>query len=207
MSLTVVIIALTTGVSWYAWRDASLLNRLIMSPRHIKNHNEYHRLLTSGFVHSDWNHLIFNMLTLYFFGEAIENTLIAIFGQTLGWVCYLAFYLLGIVASDVPSYLKNRNNYGYAALGASGGVSSLLFGFILIAPLNDVCLYFMICIPGFIFGLLYLGYSYIQAKRGMDNIGHDAHLYGSLFGLVFMAILVPSAVPNFISQIGSYSIF
>jgi membrane associated rhomboid family serine protease len=207
MSLTIIIIALTVGISWFAWRDELLLNRLIMSPTRITVHKEYYRLLTSGFIHKDYNHLIFNMLTLYFFGDAIESLLVSIFGQTMGWVYFLAFYLLGIIASDIPTYLKNRNNYGYAALGASGGVSSLLFGFILIAPLGDICLYFMICIPGFIFGLLYLGYSYIQAKRGMDNIGHDAHFYGSVFGLIFMAILVPSAVPNFISQISSYRIF
>jgi membrane associated rhomboid family serine protease len=206
MSLTIIIIIVTVAASWYAWRDASLLDRLIMSPTRITNHNEYYRFLTSGFIHKDWNHLIFNMLTLYFFGEAIESTLKSVFGAS-GNIYFLLFYLLGLIISDIPSYLKNRTNYGYAALGASGGVSSLLFGYILIAPLNEICLYFAICIPGFIFGLLYVGYSYIQSKRGMDNIGHDAHLYGSLFGLVFMAILVPSAVPNFISQISSYSLF
>jgi membrane associated rhomboid family serine protease len=207
MSLTIIIIIATVAISWFAWRDASLLNRLIMSPTRITVHKEYYRLLTSGFVHADQGHLIFNMLTLYFFGEAIERLLVGTFGQTMGWVCFLAFYLLGIIASDIPTYLKNRNNYGYAALGASGGVASLLFGYVLIAPLSDICLYYILCMPGFIFGLLYLGYSYIQAKRGTDNIGHDAHFYGSLFGLVFMAILIPSALPNFISQISSYSLF
>ncbi len=207
MSLTFIIIILTVAVSWFAWRDASLLNRLILSPTRITVHREYYRLLTSGFIHADWNHLIFNMLTLFFFGEFVEQKLVGLFGPVAGQVYYALFYLLGIIVSDIPSYLKNRNNYGYAALGASGGVSSLLFGYVLIEPLNDICLYYVLCIPAFIFGLLYLGYSYIMAKRGMDNIGHDAHFYGSVFGLIFMAILVPGAVPNFISQISSYSLF
>ena len=114
-------------------------------------------------------------------------------------------YLAGIVASDVPTYLKHRNSPHYNSLGASGGVSAVVFSSILFAPLNPLNLMFIpIDIPGFIFGGLYMFYSYYQANRGGDNINHDAHLYGALFGIVFSVIVVPGALVNFVQQVSTW---
>jgi membrane associated rhomboid family serine protease len=140
------------------------------------------------------------MFTLYFFGSTVE--------WRLGGGLFLILYLVGIVVSDVPTYLKNRKNPYYNSLGASGGVSAVVFASILFRPLAPLYLMFIpIPIPGFIFGGLYMLYSYYQAKRGGDYINHDAHLYGALFGLAFSILAVPSALPNFLAQISTWRLF
>jgi len=215
MSLTILLIIITAGISWYAWQNPSVLDKFMLNPVRVSKHNEYYRFITSGFIHADTWHLIFNMFSLYFFGEAMEMFLTNIFGPS-GTFYYLFLYIAGIVVSDIPTFLKNRNNSNYNSLGASGGVSALLFAFILLAPLQEVCLYFAICIPGFLFGLLYMAYTFYESRKmmaqasrfgGGGGINHDAHLYGALFGIVFMAIILPQAVPNFFEQIASWRMF
>ncbi|MFN8346421.1 MAG: rhomboid family intramembrane serine protease [Spirosomataceae bacterium] len=206
MSLTLVLIILTVGISWYAWQNPSLLTKWVMNPARVSKHNEYYRFITSGFIHADVGHLIFNMFSLYFFGEAMEAFLGQIFGSN-GIIYYLILYIAGIIVSDIPTFIKHRNNSGYNSLGASGGVSALLFAFILLAPLQKVCLYFAICIPGFIFGAIYMAYSFYEGRKMGGRINHDAHLYGALFGVVFMALLLPETIPNFFAQISSWRLF
>ena len=206
MSLTLILIILTVGISWYAWQNPSLLDKWVMDPVRVSKYNEYYRFITSGFIHADAGHLIFNMFSLYFFGEAMELFLVHIFGST-GTVYYLALYIAGIIVSDIPTFLKHRKNSGYKSLGASGGVSALLFAFILLAPLQKVCLYFAICIPGFIFGLIYLAYSFYESRKMGGRVNHDAHIYGAIFGILFMAVVLPETVPNFFAQIASWRLF
>jgi membrane associated rhomboid family serine protease len=206
MSLTLLLILITVGISWYAWKNPSLLDKWVMNPARISTHNEYYRFITSGFIHADVGHLIFNMFSLYFFGEAMEMFLGQIFG-TNGTIYYLILYIAGIVVSDIPTYFKHRHSSRYNSLGASGGVSALLFAFILLAPLQKVCLYFAICVPGFIFGAIYMAYSFYESRKMGGNVNHDAHLYGALFGILFMAVLLPASIPNFIEQIASWRLF
>jgi membrane associated rhomboid family serine protease len=206
MSLTLILIILTVGISWYAWQNPSLLDKWVMDPVRVSKYNEYYRFITSGFIHADAGHLIFNMFSLYFFGEAMEMFLGQIFGSN-GTVYYLALYIAGIIVSDIPTFLKHRKNSGYKSLGASGGVSALLFAFILLAPLQKVCLYFAICIPGFIFGLIYLAYSFYESRKMGGRVNHDAHIYGAIFGILFMAVVLPETVPNFFAQIASWRLF
>lgn len=206
MSLTLILIIITVGISWYGFQNPSFLDKWAMNPVRVASKNEYYRFITSGFIHADFGHLIFNMFSLYFFGEAMEMFLNSIFGPT-GTIYYLALYLLGIVVSDIPTFLKHRTNSRYLSLGASGGVASLLFAFILLAPLQKVCLYFAICIPGFIFGAIYMLYSFYESRKSGGYINHDAHLYGALFGIVFMALLLPASIPNFFDQIATWRLF
>lgn len=206
ISLTLILIILTVGISWYAWQNPSLLDKWVMNPVRVSKYNEYYRFITSGFIHADVGHLIFNMFSLYFFGEAMEMFLGQIFGPN-GTFYYLALYMVGIVVSDLPTFLKHRKNNGYKSLGASGGVSALLFAFILLAPLQKVCLYFAICIPGFIFGAIYMAYSFYESRKMGGRINHDAHLYGAIFGILFMAVLLPASIPNFFEQIASWRLF
>ncbi|TXK33731.1 rhomboid family intramembrane serine protease [Pontibacter qinzhouensis] len=208
LSVTLILLILTVGISWYAWQDSNnLMHSWIFQPYAVQRDNSWHRFITSGFLHADFMHLFFNMFTLYFFGQAVEMTFMAIFGPVTGILLYLLLYLGGIIISDIPTFFKHRNDPGYRALGASGGVASVVFASILFYPTNDICLYAVLCIPGFILGVLYLMYSYYQGKRMGDNINHDAHFYGAVYGFVLSLALVPQAGPLFIKQISSWSIF
>ncbi|MFC0185265.1 Membrane associated serine protease, rhomboid family [Pseudarcicella hirudinis] len=200
MSLTILLIAATVVISLLAWNNDTLLGKLLMNPFMINRKNEYWRFLTSGFIHADYGHLFFNMLSFYFFGQNIEAVFKEIFGST-GEIYFLILYLGGIILSDVPSYIKNRNNFSYNSLGASGGVSSIIFAGILFFPLDKIYLYGALGIPGIIYALLYVWYSIAMGRRGGDNINHSAHLYGALFGVIFTIAVFPSVVNIFIQQI------
>jgi membrane associated rhomboid family serine protease len=141
-----------------------------------------------------------------FFGQNVEYIYGRIAGDNGVWL-FLALYVGAIIISDLPNYFKHKNSPGYNSLGASGGVSAVVFVSILFMPLNDICLYGFICIPGFILGVLYIIYSYYQGRTMSDNINHQAHLVGALFGIIFSLIVQPSAFMSFISQISSYTIF
>ncbi len=192
MSYTIIFIAITALISFAAFNNETIYNKLILWPRAMHNNPaEYYRLLSSGFIHADWNHLIFNMFTLWFCGSAVEGTLTLISFSTL--------YLTGIVVASLPSFLKNRNNNYYRSLGASGGVSSILFFFIYCEPWSSLRIMFIpINIPSIVFGGLYLAYEAYMAKRGTGNVNHDAHFFGALYGLSFALLLDPSHGQNFI---------
>jgi membrane associated rhomboid family serine protease len=204
--ITYILIGITVLISMYAFNQPELMRRFILNPYIVKSRGEYYRFVTSGFLHKDHMHLLFNMITLYFFGRIIESVFQAIFGDS-GAIYYIALYILAIIASDVPSYFKYRHTPGYSSLGASGGVAAIVFAFILFLPLEKINLYLFIPIPGFILGGLYLMYSYYQGKRAADNINHDAHLYGALFGLVFCVLMYPASVQNFIDQLKNWRLF
>jgi membrane associated rhomboid family serine protease len=200
MSLTLLIILATVGTSFYAWNNPSLLYKWVHVPYRVNHYREYWRLLTSGFIHNDYGHLFFNMLSLYFFGEAMEGILKGQFGNQAGGIYFLLLYLGGIILSDLPNYYKHRNNSNYSSLGASGGVSSIIFACILIYPWLEMAIYF-IPIRGIFFAILYVLYSMNMAKRNYDNVNHYAHLYGALYGVVFMILILPEVVPHFVEQL------
>lgn len=196
----------TVLVSFYAFQSPSVMTSLIMNPYVTYHNRQYYRFVSSGFVHKDHMHLLWNMFSLYFFGMAIEGEFQALFGSA-GGLYFIALYVLAIIASDVPTYLKHKNNPRYSSLGASGGVSAVIFAFIIFEPLADICLYFALCMPGFILGALYIIFSWYQGRKSNDNINHDAHLYGALFGFIFCVIVAPSSIGRFIEQIKHWNIF
>ena len=200
MSITLILVIITSGISYYAFSNYSLMDKLILNPYQVTKHKQYYRFVTSGFVHADFGHLIFNMLSLWFVGEGIEQLFAALFGPA-GSLYYLFLYIVGIIVSDIPSYLKNRTNSNYNSLGASGGVSAVLFAAILFAPTMTISLYFFIKMKAFIFGILFLAYSYYEARKGTSYVNHSAHMVGAIFGMVFMAVVYPAAVPGFFAQI------
>jgi membrane associated rhomboid family serine protease len=146
------------------------------------------------------------MITFYFFGTKLERDYHYFFG-TNGIYLFILTYLAGIVVSDLKTYIKHRDNPNYNSIGASGGVASVLFASILYDPTSSICLYFAICIPGFILGGLYLVYSYFQGKRSAGRINHDAHLYGALFGILFTILIRPAVLTQFFEQIVNFRIF
>jgi len=205
MSVTLIIIIVTAAMSYAAFQDGGKKYKWLMNPYQIIHRKQYYRLITSGLIHADWAHLIFNMLTLYFFGGIVE----AYFNMVseYGTLLYIVMYIAGIVIADIPSLIKHKDNPNYNALGASGAVSAVVFSSILFNPLNELCLYGLICLPGFIFGAIYVIYSYYSAKNQRDNIGHEAHLFGALFGVIFTIIIWPGVIGHFIEQMANFSLF
>lgn len=194
-SPTIIIILINCIVSYMALNDSKLMSNLLLTPYSIKKNKEYYRFITSGFIHADFQHLIFNMISLYFFGYIAE--------AWLGTGLYILFYLAAIVVSDIPTYLKNKNNSYYASLGASGAVSAVIFASIILHPLGELSFVFLpfLKIPAIVFGIAYLVYSYYMDKQSRDNVNHSAHLFGALFGLAFIGVLYPTTIPAMIESI------
>src|SRR5210317_1990792 len=136
MSLTILIIIVTVIVTLYAWNNQDRYYRWMLNPYSVVERKQYYRLITSGFIHKDYIHLLFNMITLYFFGRVMESILFALYGPT-GFIYYLILYFAGMVVADIPTIIKQRKNYGYNSLGASGAVSAVIFSAILFNPTSD----------------------------------------------------------------------
>jgi membrane associated rhomboid family serine protease len=197
---TILCIAIV-AVSLYAWRSSSIINKFMFNPYVVVQRNEWHRFITSGFIHADYGHLFFNVFSLYIFGDLILETLGLLFGEKLADILYLALFVLGVIVSDLPSFFKHKNHPHYNSLGASGGVSSVVFASILLFPTMHISVMFVVGMPAFIYGGLYLWYSYYMSNKGFDNINHSAHLIGSVFGIIFMLILKPTLAQDFWFQI------
>ena len=193
--ITYALIGITCVVSWIAFNNRKLADRLILWPPAIDKNRQYDRLLTYGFIHADFMHLLFNMITLFFFGPLIEQ-LMSGFGL---WVFPL-FYLSALVVSILPTYLKNQKNPNYLSLGASGAVSAVLFAFILLDPWRLIFVFF-IPLPAIVFAVLYVGYSIWMDKRGGDRINHSAHLAGAAYGVMFLLIMQPKVLGHFLAQL------
>ncbi|WP_143306754.1 rhomboid family intramembrane serine protease [Chitinophaga vietnamensis] len=195
MSISLIIIITTSIISFTALNNYEQLGKLSMQPYMVKRYRQYYRFLTSGFVHADIQHLLFNMLTLYFFGPAIEGVFEQLFGNK---IFFLLYYLLGIIVSDIPSYIRHRDNSYYSSVGASGAISAIMFTAILINPWATLGLYFVIKMPAVVYGVLFLAISAWMSRKGGDNINHDAHLWGAIFGLVFPLLFHPELGPRFL---------
>jgi len=204
LSATIVIIILTVISSLMAFNNPVIRGSALFYPHAIRARGEWHRFLTSGFIHADFLHLAVNMYVLWSFGSILENIYLpAIFGQAGIWV-YIGIYFIGMVVSDIPSYFKHRHDATYMGLGASGAVSAIVFACILIGPFNgSISLLFLpdMGIPPVVFGALYLLYSAYMGRAGKDHINHDAHLYGAVFGFIFPGLLKPALFQSLIIQI------
>ena len=199
--ITVIIIAITCIVSILCFNGTLNGNKLIFNAYQVWHRKEWYRMLTSGMIHSGWGHLFFNMLTLYFFGRVVEQYFSAAFGGVLGTVLYVVLYVSALAISSLGDLVKYRNNWNYNALGASGAVSAVLFASILFAPKMGIYIYLIpIPVPGYIFAPLYLLYCWYMAKRNMDNIGHTAHFWGAVYGLLFPIICKPDVLSFCLSQ-------
>ena len=209
MSITVIIIIITVIISISAFSNQKILNDLIFYPPAVSNNKQYYRFITCGFIHADYGHLIFNLISLYFFGQFVENAFEFIFANA-GKLLYLLMYVMALVASLLPTYIKNKDNQNYRSLGASGAVSAVIFAGILLDPLNKIYLMFIpVGIPGFVFGPVYLLISAWLDKKGSDNINHSAHLWGALFGIAFLIVAGQltgdyHAVQEFVDKIQGY---
>lgn len=201
MNITIIIIILTAIVSFMAFSNAEAFYRLKFNAFLINHNRQYYRFFSYAFVHADWGHLLVNMFVLFSFGTAVENSFAEFFAGRAGFY-YLLLYVGGIGFSTLPAFSKHKNNDSYNAVGASGAVAAVLFSSILMNPqMSIIFLFFPVPIPAWIFGILYLIYSAYMARRGSDNIGHDAHFWGAVFGLVFTVALHPGFLSSFFNNI------
>lgn len=194
------IFALTVGLSIYTFSKPQLFGRLMLHPYSIqRDRSKWYLILTSGLIHKDWMHLLFNMITFYYFGFALESILVANSGS-IGHVYFAGLYIIALVLSDIPTIMQQKDNIGYYSLGASGAVSAVLFSFILFYPKVTLYIFMALPMPAFVFAFLYLGYCIWASKNARDHINHDAHLFGALTGLLITILLYPWIIRHFIGQ-------
>jgi membrane associated rhomboid family serine protease len=188
LSITLIIIIITGIISFTAFNNQKIINDLIFYPPAITRQNQWYRFFTCGLIHADITHLLFNMFSLYLFGEFVERSFSTpiLFGEK-GKLLYLIMYFLALFVCLIPTFIKHKNDYYYRSLGASGAVSAVVFAGILFDPTAKLGFFFIPpIIPGYIFGPLYLILSTVLEKRSQDNVNHSAHIWGALFGIVFI---------------------
>ena len=204
MSITIILIIITCVVSFLAFNNNNLKDRLIFSPyQHTKN-KAWWLVLSHGFIHADYFHLFFNMYVLYVFGLNVEQSFSSL--NQLGQLYFILLYVGGMVFATLPSIAKHRNNPSYRSLGASGAVSAIVFSFIVLDPTAGMGLLFLpgVSIPAFVFGILYLIAENYMSKKGNTNIAHEAHIAGAVFGLLFLGFFDYKVYTNFLESIGIY---
>jgi len=203
--MTIALVVLTVGISYLAFQREQLFDKMLLSPYDAFHKKQWYKLVTHGFVHADWMHLIINMLVLFSFGRNVEY----IFAQLEDYgvisnatLAYLLLYISAIIIASLSSLIKHKNNPNYRSVGASGAVSAIVFTHIFFQPWSKLYFYAVLPIPGIVFGLLYLGYAhYMSRKPGHDNINHEAHFFGAVYGLLFPIFLDTSLVHSFLTQL------
>lgn len=202
LSITLVIVGITALISYQGFKNREFFDKLKHYPVAEEKNKEYYRMLTSGFLHGSWMHLIINMYVLLQFGEVIENQFVSVFGN-LGRIIYVIFYLTAIVIADIPTFLKHKHNPGFSSIGASGAVSAVVFAFIMYYPLHGLTFIFFpfFAIPAIILGIGYLIYSSWASEKGRDNLDHLAHFTGAIYGVIFAIVSNPSIIQSFTQEI------
>lgn len=204
--ITLAFLVIIILFSLYCFNNRRALGKYLFHPYSIKHHREHYRFLTHAFIHGDYLHLAFNCLALWSFGQALEEHFFPqLFGEKLGKIYYILLFTGGIYAASIAEYIRNRNNMDYSSLGASGAISSVIFCFIMVSPLSQIAFFFF-PMQGWIAGVLLLGVSYYLIRRKRtgkysDNISHESHFWGALFGVVFILVLKPQLAAYFFKQI------
>jgi len=197
------IIGVTSLVSYLAFQNSELFSKLQFNAAKVIQGKEYYRLVSHAFVHANWAHLLVNMFVLFFFGKSIMVYFGYFFGNK-AIAYFLLLYFGGMIVSNLWSLIKHQNNYYYNAVGASGAVSAVLFASVFFNPWEKLYLFAVIPIPGILFAIAYLFYSYQKGKKGDDNIAHDAHFLGAIFGFIFPVLLKPSLFEQFIDKLFAF---
>lgn len=198
--MTILIIIITAVISVVAFQQVEIMYKYNFNAYQIYHRKQWYRIITHAFLHANWEHLIINMLVFWSFGTALWHYFYVYFGQNV-LALYLGLYFGGIVISSIFSLIKEKDNYNYNALGASGAVSAVTFACVFFSPMSKIYFFGIIPIPGILFGVIYLAYSYYMGKKNVDNIGHDAHFWGAVYGFVYPIILKPSLLSNFFNQL------
>jgi membrane associated rhomboid family serine protease len=202
MTLTLIIITITVLVSILGFNNAELFDKFKFSAYDVKHSNHWYRFFTYGFLHAGWIHLFINMLVLYSFGAIIEHYF-QIYFPDKHLLYFLLLYVGGLILSVIPAFGKHKNDVFYNAVGASGAVSAVIFSSIILYPTGKIFMFFIpFAIPAPIFGLIYIFYEVYMSRNARDNIGHDAHIWGAIFGIVYTIALKPALLMIFLQQLG-----
>jgi membrane associated rhomboid family serine protease len=204
MSMTLIIIIVTSVFSIIGFYQPGMMHRFNFNPFSIYHRKQYYRLFTHAFLHADWIHLFINMFVLYSFGNELDYWMHRYFGPGKGTSYFLTLYFGGILLSTLYGLIKNRDNYNYNAVGASGAVSSVVFACIFFAPMQKLLLFAVLPVRGIFFGILYLGYSWYMSRKATENIAHDVHFWGAIFGFLFPLVLDYRLYQAFIYQLSNY---
>lgn len=195
-----VIFAITIVTSIYAFSNPHVYGNMMLHPYSIqRNKSKWYTVFTSGIIHADWGHLLFNMITFYYFGFALEHFFVQVSGD-LGHLYFALLYIVSLVLSDIPTIVQQKNNPSYYSLGASGAISAALFGYILFQPKAMLGIFMVIPMPAYVFAILYIGYCIWASKNSNDRINHDAHLFGALSGVLITVLLYPWIFRHFVDQ-------
>lgn len=215
MAITYIIIGFTCLISFTCFDNREKTNKLIFNPYAIKELKQYYRFFSCGFIHGDFMHLLFNMLVLFFFGVTVERYYDQIFGSK-GPLMFLILYLGAFIFSHLPTYWRYKEIPSYNSLGASGATVAVLFTFILFDPWSKLYLYFAIPVYAILFAIIYLIYSGMKMGiisdrilpnsiryrlQAPDNINHEAHFYGALWGVLFTLLFKPTVGLHFLSRL------
>lgn len=195
MSIALLILVVMAAVSLAGlYASPRIIERSLFRPYWFLRRRQYETIVTSGFVHADLPHLLFNAFTFFFFAFQVE--------RQVGSARFAALYLFGLVASDIGTYFNHRNDQNYASLGASGAISAVLFASIVYFPWQKlIILPIPIPIPAPLFAIGYVAYSWYAGRQARGRINHDAHLGGALAGLVFVLVTDPGAYSNLLGSI------
>jgi membrane associated rhomboid family serine protease len=190
-----IIFLLTIGLSLYAlYGNRALYEKMLLHPYSVIHEKKWYQVITSGFLHADITHLIFNMLSFYFFAFTLN--------ATVHNYNFLVIYFGSMILGDLSTIIKKKNDPGYYSLGASGAISGIIFSTILFYPKSKMSImFFPMPIPSPVFGLLFLVYSYFGSKYSRDLINHEAHYWGALAGIIITILLFPNIIPYFIEQV------
>lgn len=200
--MTYAIIILTVLVSIAAFNNEELFQRFRFNAWLIKEKKQNWRFFTYAVLHAGWMHLLVNMFVFFSFGRFVEQAFVQVFGMGQGLLYFALLYVGGVLFSTLYDYNQQKANPYYDAVGASGAVAAVLFSSILLAPVNSLFIFpIPFPVPAWLFGVLYLAYSAYMGKKGADNIGHNAHFFGAVFGLVFTIAIHPAFAEGFIIQL------
>ena len=202
MSINILLIISIALISFSAFSNSLLFSKFIFRPYIIRSNKEWYRFISSAWLHADYMHLFVNLFVLFSFGNYLEYYLNLHF-DNLSTVLYLSIFLVSTIIAHLPGYVKHKSNFNYQAVGASGGVSGVLFAYILLNPLSMLELYLFIPIPAILFGVLYIWYSYYMSKKNLDNIGHEAHIYGAIGGITMIIFIKPDVIISFFNQLAN----
>jgi membrane associated rhomboid family serine protease len=187
--ISIILIIANVLVSYKGFKDVFFYEKNSFKVDNVLLYKEYRRLATSGFLHVNWMHLIFNMLAFYFFSSGLEGS--------IGPINFLIIYFAGLVGGNLLTLLLHKGDGGYSSVGSSGAIAGVIFTSIALVPGMKIGLLFLpISIPAWLFGLLYMFYSIYGIRSKRDNIGHDAHLGGALAGMAVGLLMYPSALAS-----------
>jgi membrane associated rhomboid family serine protease len=191
--ITLVIILANVVISWKGFKSRTVFNKYEFEVERIRLYREYRRLITCGFLHVSWKHLIFNMISLLLFSMMLETD--------MGPVAYTCIYLGSLIGGNLLSLYIHRRESDYSAVGASGAICGVIFASIVLYPGMMVSFFGLFPVPGWVYGIVYILYSIYGIKSRRDNIGHDAHLGGAMAGMLIGLMIEPAAIMQHIAVI------